>query len=109
MAIKLETIKCKYDNEMPCIKWGACVHDTLLTCLRFALADTTCQLESLKHRQMLKTNLNTEKWRNSTFYFKRRSKQLEAYIVQNGLIVPLAKKESPEDGMGDVEVKNEGA
>jgi len=79
---------CKYDDKFMCFKWEACVYSSLNECLKVSVMAQSRQLEHIKHRQMQKHSEVSIKWRNSSFYYKKKCKQLEAFLLTNGLELP---------------------
>ena len=61
---------CKYDPTFLCIIKEECPYPELLSCLKISYSE-------LKHRQMIRHNLTSIKWRNSAMYYKNKCKRLE--------------------------------
>lgn len=64
---------CQYDPTFQCIIDGNCPYPELLSCLKISYSE-------LKHRQMLRHNKASLKWRNSSFYYKAKCKALLARV-----------------------------
>lgn len=83
---------CSYDEGFTCFKWGTCPYTNLLECLKTSVVANAREIEHLKHRQMMKHSEATTKWRNQSFYYKRRARALEAYLASNKIDIPSAKE-----------------
>ena len=100
---------CKYDNKFNCWKWSACSEQTLTTCLKNGIVLLSREVMHLKHHKMQKHTVASIKWRNSSFYYRRKCKTLECFILENGLKIPLIKgnKTEGEDAVYNNDKKEE--
>lgn len=83
---------CNHDPKFICFKWGACTFPTLMECLKAGIVMYAREVEGLKKRQMLKHSEATIKWRNQSFYYKRKARALEAFLTSQGYEIPTPKE-----------------
>jgi hypothetical protein len=80
-----------------CFSIEGCKFPNVEECLRQALFLAQREIAGLKERANLKHTRISLKWRDSSFYYKKRAKQLEEFITKKGLEVPLTMKEKVQD------------
>lgn len=98
---------CKYEPSMVCFSGNECKFENQVECLKQALFLCQRELAGLKEKANQKHSRMSLKWRDSAFYFKKRSKALETYIKASGLEVPLTyEKEGEDDRMADNSKEN---
>lgn len=79
--------KCLYDDTFDCFKASFCDYENLRSCLKISVVALTRDNVALKHRQMLKHTKASLAWRNSSFYYKKRAKELEDKLREFGISV----------------------
>ena len=83
-----ENRSCKYDGEMACFHIGECDFPSLPACLKHNLLLSHRENALLRERKNLKHDKISLKWRETSFYYKRKCKELEEWIRKKGLEVP---------------------
>ncbi len=84
--------QCKYDKEFTCFHMGKCDYEGLISCLKNSLIFLTREMEQLKYRQMQKHTAASIKWRNKSFYYMKKVKALELYLLNAYNKVPSSKE-----------------
>lgn len=84
---------CKHEPSMVCFSVDGCEFESMGECLKQALFLSQRELAGLKEKVNLKHSRMSLKWRDSCFYYKKRARQLEKFILEKGLTVPLTVKE----------------
>lgn len=83
-----ENRSCGYDAGMVCFYNRECRFTSLVDCLRQNLFLAQKELELLRKKRNERHTKTSIKWRDTSFYYKKRAKALETWIVKNGLVVP---------------------
>ena len=68
-----------------------CSYPNLNECIGVNLPLILNELQSLRHRKMVRHSKTSLKWRNQAFYYKKVIKKLSYYIEYMGLEVPDVK------------------
>ena len=71
-----------YDSAYKCFKSEECKSTSLIACLKVALYLAWNELAELNRRRMQKHTAASLKWRDSSFYYKKRCKELEERITE---------------------------
>lgn len=87
-----ENRSCRYDAGMVCFHVGDCAFPSLATCLQQNLYLAQKEIALLKERRGLKHNKASLKWRDMSFYYKKKAKALEAWIKEQGHTVPTIEE-----------------
>ncbi len=80
---------CKYDENVTCFTVGECAFPTVKECLRQALYLAQREVAELKAKTATKHNALSLKWRTSSFYYKRKSQELEDILKEVGVKVKV--------------------
>ena len=112
MTTKQENRSCKYEAGMVCFYTSVCTHPSLTICLQQNLYLAQKEISLLKEKRNLKHNKVSIKWRNNSFYYKKKVKYLEAWIKGRGMELPKIEELFPQvsvisesEDMGKEEVK----
>ena len=84
--------ECFFDKSWSCWRQTACPFKSVEECLKALVLSSMKELSYLKQRQMLKHSEASITWRNQAFYYKRKARTLEDYILERGLPVPHINK-----------------
>lgn len=94
---------CKYCPSMVCFSVTTCQFPSSEECLRQALFLAQRELAGMKEKANQKHTRMSIKWRDSSFYFKKKAKRLEKFIKANGLKVPTGGED---DGLDSANQEN---
>ena len=85
---------CQYSLKVPCFIIGDCTFPSELECLRQALFLSTNELSLVKQQRNIKHSKMSIKWRDQSFYYKKRCVALQEFIKGKGLSVPTVVESS---------------
>lgn len=83
---------CNHDKSFICFRWGDCPYKDLITCLKVNLQALIREHEHMKARAMAKHSDASLRWRNTAFYYKKRARALEVFLLLKHIEVPNARE-----------------
>lgn len=87
-----ENRSCRYEAGMVCFHTGDCPYSSLALCLQQNLYLAHKEIALLKERRNLKHNKVSIKWRDTSFYYKKKSRALEEWVKRQGLSLPTLEE-----------------
>lgn len=79
---------CKYQPEMVCFYTSTCKFPSAIECLKQNLFLAQRELEVAKSKQNVRNTKQSLKWRDQSFYYKKRCRMMEDFIKAQGLVLP---------------------
>ena len=83
---------CKYEAGMLCFYTKKCTFPSLVVCLQQNLYLAQKEITLLRERRNLRHSKASLKWRNTSFYYKKKLKYLEAWLKEHGVQYPKVEE-----------------
>ena len=99
MTTKQENRSCRYNAGMVCFYNKECTYPSLTDCLQQNLYLAQKEISLLKEKRNQRHSKVSIKWRNNSFYYKKKLKYLEAWIKDKGIEVPKIEELFPKDAI----------
>lgn len=98
-----ENRSCKYEGGMVCFYTSECTFPSLVVCLQQNLYLAQKEIFLLKEKRNLRHSKVSIKWRNNSFYYKKKLKFLEAWIKEKGMKPPKIEELFPQGSTVNLE------
>lgn len=85
---KDKVVSCKYEGGMVCMSSIDCSFTSVVSCLQANLLLAHKEISILKEKRNQKHSKVSIKWRNNSFYYKKKLKYLELWMKNKGIVVP---------------------
>ena len=92
MIDKQESRSCKYDPGMVCFYTTACTYPSLIACLQQNLYLAQKEISLLKEKRNQRHSKASLKWRNNSFYYKKKLRYLEAWMKEKKIEIPTIEE-----------------
>lgn len=89
---KDKVVSCKFEGGMVCMSNIDCSFQSVVSCLQQNLLLAHKEISLLKEKRNQKHSKVSIKWRNNSFYYKKKLRYLELWLKNKGIEVPKTEE-----------------
>jgi hypothetical protein len=91
---------CQFNANVKCFVEKECIYINELECLQTQVLTYQQEIKNLTQKRFIIHDRTSLKWRDSSFYYKKRYKLLTKWLIKKGIEIPdllKLEKESPDE------------